>query len=123
MCVVSYQSCCIAGNDFNLNFTLFQNDGATPEDLTGAAVIMQLLNNDCSEGVVIDMNGGVTDAINGKVEFFLTNQETQSLLPVTPTGECETKKSYVADIQVTWPDDTKEVLLRVTATFEQGRNR
>lgn len=123
MCVVSYDSCAIAGNDFYFNFTLFKSDGTTPEDLTGATVIMQLLEDPCSETVTKNMNGGVVsgDEENGKVSFFLDPTETQALLPLTP--ECELQKTYYSDVQITWPDGSKEVLLRVNAKFEQGRNR
>lgn len=125
MCVVSYESCGIAGNDFYFNFTLFKADGTTPEDLTGSTVIMQLLQDDCSETVTQAMNGGVVtgEEVNGKVAFFLTDIETQALLPLSPPEDCEKTASFVADVQITWPDGTKEVLLRVNAKFEQGRNR
>ena len=123
MCVVSYESCGIAGNDFYFNFTLFKADGTTPEDLTGSTIIMQLLESTCSPTVTKDMNGGIVagEEENGKVSFFLSDVETQELLPLTPV--CEGSKTYVADVQITWPDGTKEVLLRVSAKFDQGRNR
>ena len=125
MCVVSYESCGIAGNDFYFNFTLFKEDGTTPEDLTGSTVIMQLLVEDCSPSITKAMNGGVVpgDEINGKVSFFLDATETQALLPLSPSEDCQKTIKYVADVQITWPDGSKEVLLRVSAKFDQGRKR
>ena len=125
MCVVSYDSCGIAGNDFFFNLTLLQNDKTTPEDLTGSTVIMQLLTDDCAAAPVKNMNGGVVvgDEVNGKIAFNLTDVETQALMPLSPPEDCVDKISFVADVQITWPDLTKEVLLRVKTNFEQGRNR
>jgi len=125
MCVVSYDSCGIAGNNFYLNFQLTQQDGVTPEDLTGSSVELQLLNSDCSELAVKNMNGGVVSGSesDGLVSFFLDGTETQALLPVTPVEGCVTTKVFVGDVRVTWQDNTKEVLLRLNAEFKQGRNR
>lgn len=118
MCVVSESLCFIAGTDFFFDLQYLEADQITPVDLTGATAVMQLLENTVDADEVLTFNGGITDAPNGLMRFSLTNAETQSVLPLP-----ELKKTFVSDIQLTYTDLTKEVILRTTSTAEQGRTR
>jgi len=120
MCVVSQPICMIAGNDFYFDLQLLKNDDVTPVDLTFTSATMQLLESDDSISATITMSGGVTDPEQGLMRFTLTDVETQSLLPI---AEGNIKTTYVADVQITYQDSTKEVILRVDASVEQGRIR
>jgi hypothetical protein len=119
MCVVSQNLCLIAGTDFYFDLQLLKSD-ETPQDMTGATASMQLLVADDSLTQTIDFQGGIIDAANGQMQFFLDNTETQSLLPIM-TGNIIT--SFVSDVLVDWPDGTKEVILRAKTEVEQGRTR
>lgn len=120
MCVISQNLCIIAGNDFFFDLQLLENDEITPVNLTGATAVMQFLEKDDSINDTIQLSGGITDPENGMMRFTLTDVETQSLLPIV---EGNLKASFVSDIQVTYSDTTKEVILRATASVEQGRVR
>ena len=120
MCVVSQPICIIAGNDFAFDLQLLQDDEVTPVDLSEATAVMQLLESDDSLTATVTLTGGVTDGANGLMRFTLTDVETQSLLPI---AEGNIKTSYVADVQITYLNTTKEVILRVDAAIEQGRIR
>ena len=74
-------------------------DNGTPVDLTGCTANMQLRINTESE-VVLDLSsttGGLTiDEANGYIYLRVEAAQTSQLFPIT----------YVADIQVTFPDGT-----------------
>jgi len=118
-CAVSTDICMIANNDFFFDLQLFESDGTTVIDLTGATAIMQLLTITDAPSSTKDMNGGITNAANGQMRFTLTDVETQALLTVG-SGNSTT---FVSDVQITFVDTTKEVVLRVNVLVEQGRNR
>lgn len=120
MCVVSQSLCIIAGNDFYFDLQYLEDDEETPVDLTGAAAVMQMLESDTSLTASVQLTGGITDAPNGMMRFTLTDVETQELLPISGGAA---KDSYVSDIQLTYVDLTKEVILRASTSVEQGRIR
>ena len=64
---------------FPLTFT--ENDGVTPIDLTGATAKMDLRLNVTDAMVAQSMTGGIVDAVNGMMEFTLTDEETAALVP------------------------------------------
>lgn len=120
MCVVSQQLCIIAGNDFFFDLQYLAADGVTPIPLAGCVATMQLLEAVDSVTATLDMSGGIIDATTGMMRFTLTDIETQGLLPIAAGN---LTKSFVSDVQLTYVDLTKEVILRTSTTIEQGRTR
>jgi len=81
-CVNFAELCYIAGDTVNIDFQYLEDDGVTPIDLTGASAEMQLLLNIDDAAQVDDLNGGITDPVNGVGRFSLTSTESQALLPI-----------------------------------------
>jgi hypothetical protein len=122
-CVEYGQTCFTAGETITIDFQLLQNDGVTPEDLTGATAEMQLLESLSSISATVNMTGGLTDPVNGIGRFSLTKVESQNLLPLPITGEETTTKSYTSQIKITYVDTTVEFVSGLNVNIEQNAIR
>ena len=119
MCVISRDVCFIAGTDYYLDMQLLNADD-TPIDISGLTIESQLLEDDTSLTQEIDLTVTIVSPTEGKFTISLDNTETQSTLPI---ADQEASKKYVSDILVNWSDGTKEVILRLNYTVDQGRTR
>lgn len=117
-CVTFANVCFTAGDTVNLDFQYLEEDGITPIDLTGATAQMQLLNSITDVSQVDDLNGGITDAVNGSGRFSLTNTESQALLPIVLDGPANI--NLVSKLRFTFADTTTLSVAGVNFSFEQS---
>jgi hypothetical protein len=89
------------GNDWNypLTFSTSLLGVKTPIDLSGATII-GVVRPTYTSGVPVSMTTTITDAVNGKVTFSLTDTQTNSL----PPG------ALVYDMSITIAGNTKTYL-------------
>ena len=118
MCVVTQDLCMIAGCDFFFDLQYLEDDETTPIDLTGSTAILQLLDSTDSPAAEVTLTGGITVPLQGQMQFSLDGSQTQDLLELPALT-----KDFVGDVHLTYPDTTCEIILRVTATVDQGRFR
>lgn len=118
-CPDSVGLCFVAGDTITINWQYTEIDTDIPIPLTGATAQMQLLDSFADATQVIDMTGGITDAVNGIGVFSLTNVESQALLPVGGGGDPVTI-SFVSVIFITFSDTTTKTIAGVNVEIKQG---
>lgn len=118
-CYDSVSLCFVAGDTITIDWQYLEVDGETPIDLTGATAQMQLLSKITDQNQVIDMTGGITDAVNGVGRFSLTNTQAQSLLPVD-TGGNPAVINFVSVIKLTFADTTTKTISGQNVEIKQG---
>lgn len=125
-CTESYSDCVIAGENWDFTITFLENvdqgGGTTvqqPANLTGSTVELQLLVNEDDAAAAKNVNITITDPENGIIEAEMTAAETLALNP-EPTAE---DKKFIGDVRVTYPDGSKEVIVRLDLEIEATRNR
>ena len=68
------------GNNKTIKLTVYQVDGETVYDLSGATVTLYVKREikDDNDDAIIELEGTLTDAENGEVEFYLLPAHTNS---------------------------------------------
>lgn len=117
-CPESVSLCFKAGDTITIDWQYTANDSVTPVDLTGATAEMQLLEKITDAAAFKVMNGGLTDHANGLGQFFLSEVESQALLPVVQDQNIS--KAFVSVIKITFADTTTKTIAGVNVTIEQG---
>ena len=113
-CTGSDSPCAVAGDDFYYDIQFTEEDEITPIDLTGSVALMDLRDSAVSASVVQAMSGGITDAFNGWMRFYLTDAQTAALL-----DRAEATRTLTFSIKITYSDATKETILIGTLLLEQ----
>jgi len=116
-CVQFADTCFTAGDTITLDWQYTTDEGVAI-DLTGATAQMQLLDAITDVAQVIDMTGGITDALSGSGRFSLTKVQSQALLPIVEGGPAS--KKYVSKIRFTYSDTTTATIAGVNVDIQQS---
>jgi len=113
-CVGTDTPCRIAGDDM-LYAVQFTDSEGVARDLTGATAKMDLKDAATDVAVVQAMTGGIVDAVNGMMNFTLTDIETAALLP-----RASATRALVFSIKLTYSDASEQTIMTGTLTLEQA---
>lgn len=119
-CVQFASTCFTAGDNIDIDFQYFEDDGVTPIDLTGATAKLQLLTSVTAINQTDDFNGGITVPLEGSGRFSLDATESQALLPIPTTEGEPASTSFVSKLQFTFSDSTVKSVAGLNVTIEQN---
>ena len=69
----------IAGSSWQINFTTFEEDGVTAQDMTGGSASFRIAPLGDSSNTEVNLTGVFTDITNGEWYVLLTSSDTSGL--------------------------------------------
>lgn len=104
------------GNNKKIKCTIYQVDGETAYDLSGCTVTLYVKTDikDDNDDAIIILDGVLTDADNGKVEFYLVPLDTNS---DEAKANLKDDKIYPYEVQVVTGDLPAQYYTALRSTF------
>lgn len=111
------------GNNKTIKHTVYQVDGETAYDLTGCEVTLYVKTNikDDNDDAIITLVGTLTNAENGKVEFYLLPTHTNS---DAAKANLKDDKNYPYEVEVVTGDTPTKYYTSLRSIFTiKSQNR